>query len=117
MFPLVYDPAFVQHHDSVRPGNRRGLVGNKTRYSALPEMVQSFEHSRCRGPVQSAGPFVKNENLRPLQKRASQRDPLLLTPGKLPSHRPQGLLETAWKLSNHVVELGQRHSLFEISAG
>src|SRR5580700_531613 len=80
-------------------------------------MVQTFEHSRRCGPIQSAGHFVQNENLRPLQKRASQCDPLLLTPGKLSSHRSQGLLETSRKLSNHVVELGQRHNLFEISAG
>src|SRR5260370_29437369 len=117
MFPLVYDPAFVEHHDSVRPDNRRGLVGNKNHTSALSEMVQSFEHSRRCGPIQSAGHFVQNENLRPLQKRTSQRHPLLLTPGKLSSHRSQELLETSWKLSNHVVELGQRHNLFEISRG
>src|SRR5713101_1873850 len=111
MFSLVYDLAFVQHHDSVRPGNRRGLVGNKNDAPALPEMVQRFEHScRC-GPVQSAGDFVQNENLRPLQKRASQCHPLLLTPGKLSTHWSQGLLEASWKLSNHVLELGQRHNL------
>src|SRR6266849_560418 len=117
MLPLVYDPAFVEHHDSVRPGNRRGLVGNKNHASALPEKVQSFEHSRHRGPIQSASHFVKNENLRLLQKRASQCDPLLLTAGKLSSHRSQRLVETSWKLSNHVVELRQRNHQFELSAG
>ena len=88
MGTLLDDHAMDQHRDSISPAHGGEAMGDHQRGAVLHQMLERFLHLPFPFGVERRGRFVKNQNRRVLDQRASDRKALALAPDSRTPNSP-----------------------------
>src|SRR6185503_1727255 len=88
------DAAIVHMNFTVSPVRRVRPVGNDNRRHTSQMTIESIEQTLLSRRVQCGGAFIKNQDLRTLQKRTRQCYSLTFTAGKAIASRSEWLMQS-----------------------